>query len=455
MKQVRHKTKAKNNPLSNKEFLREIAKSKNSFSYFIDEEFANYDIIIGEEVELTADIINECRQSKATELENEERKRQKLAGVKGVIKVEEVDFRTIDVNGLIIRKHTYDHIPDLPKDQIKGTPKKPKDFKVKLNFIPFKQYVIEYDGPKDEIDVSLINYREVGRSHWKNGLDNGQFTQQSGRITERLGQMYKELVDRYGQKLNWRGYCVDEQTDILTNNGWRNIDTITDDAKVVSCDNGNLVWSDITSIYRGTHNGMMHSITGGLVDMLVTPGHKLLTERGLVPVELLNAEDRVVVMGKSSADCGIDFNGAIMESEYVSVAVSELDFNGGYIDAPLSKETNANEPTVAYDGRVWCVSTEYGCFVARRQGKVYITGNSYLDEMKSQARMQLIVAGLKFDECRSQNPFAYFTTIMTNAFTGVFHEEKKSQSIRDDILTKLGHEPSHTRQVENEFRARE
>ena len=280
---TRPRAKAKNNPLSNKEFLREIHKTKNSYSYFTEKEYENYDIILPEGVELTAEIINECRQAKATLLETKERRRQKEEGVRN-IKVDEIDLNTIEINGLILRQHTYEHIPDLLPEQLKGTPKKPKDFKVKLNFIPFKQYVIEYDGDKINVDVSAINLREVGRSHWENGLSNGNFTMSNGQITNRLAHMYKELVDRYGQKLNWRGY-------------------------------------------------------------------------------------------------------------------------------------------------------------------------SYLDEMKAQARLQLVFAGLKFDECKSQNPFAYFTTIMTTTFTGVFNEEKKNQVIRDDILTKLGHSPSHTRMVENEMKS--
>jgi len=80
-------------------------------------------------------------------------------------------------------------------------------------------------------------------------------------------------------------------------------------------------------------------------------------------------------------------------------------------------------------------------------------GYSYLDEMKSQALLQLVHVGLQFDESRSDvpNPFAYYTQTLTNSFMRILGIEKKNQSIRDDILIMNGASPSHTRSVENEI----
>jgi hypothetical protein len=110
-----------------------------------------------------------------------------------------------------------------------------------------------------------------------------------------------------------------------------------------------------------------------------------------------------------------------------------------------------NVPTQWYDGRIWCPKTEYGTFVARRNGTVYVTGNTYLDEMKSQALFQLAQIALQFDESRSEtpNPFAYYTAAITNSFTRVLNLEKKNQNIRDDILQMHDITPSYTRQVED------
>ena len=74
-------------------------------------------------------------------------------------------------------------------------------------------------------------------------------------------------------------------------------------------------------------------------------------------------------------------------------------------------------------------------------------GFTYVDEMRSQALLQLSQIALQFDESKSQNPFAYYTAAVTNSFTRILNIEKRSQNIRDDLLEKAGHNPSFTRQA--------
>lgn len=77
-------------------------------------------------------------------------------------------------------------------------------------------------------------------------------------------------------------------------------------------------------------------------------------------------------------------------------------------------------------------------------------GYTYNDEMQGQALVQLTQIGLRFNELKSQNPFAYYTAVVTNSFTRVLNIEKRMQEIRDDILEANGLTPSWTRQLENE-----
>lgn len=74
-------------------------------------------------------------------------------------------------------------------------------------------------------------------------------------------------------------------------------------------------------------------------------------------------------------------------------------------------------------------------------------GYSYVDEMRGEALLQLSQVGLKFNEARSDNPFAYYTAAVNNCFTRVLNLEKRNQNIRDDILVEQGHMPSYTRQM--------
>jgi len=77
-------------------------------------------------------------------------------------------------------------------------------------------------------------------------------------------------------------------------------------------------------------------------------------------------------------------------------------------------------------------------------------GYTYNDEMRGQALVQLSQIGLQFNEFKSQNPFAYYTAVITNSFTRILNNEKKMQNIRDDILEENGLDPSWTRQMANE-----
>ena len=84
-----------------------------------------------------------------------------------------------------------------------------------------------------------------------------------------------------------------------------------------------------------------------------------------------------------------------------------------------------------------------------------VRGYTYNDEMKGQAILQLAQIGLQFDESKSDNPFAYFTAAVTNAFVRVINIEKRNQNIRDDILEMNGLNPSFTRTGQGEFEAGE
>jgi hypothetical protein len=73
-------------------------------------------------------------------------------------------------------------------------------------------------------------------------------------------------------------------------------------------------------------------------------------------------------------------------------------------------------------------------------------GYTYNDEMRNSAILQLTYVGLRFNEAKSANPFAYYTAAITNSFCRVLNTEKRNQNIRDDILELNGLNPSWSRQ---------
>ena len=50
---------------------------------------------------------------------------------------------------------------------------------------------------------------------------------------------------------------------------------------------------------------------------------------------------------------------------------------------------------------------------------------------------------LKFDDSKSENPFAYVTQIMSNSFIRSLNTEKKQHAIRDDLLEMAGQPTSY------------
>ena len=405
-----------------------------------------------------------------------------------------------------------------------------------------------------------------------------------------------KLIEHYSLKGNWRSYCVDTETEALTQRGWLNIDQITENDIILSYDEGDLKWSKIKSIFRDDYDGNMFKLSIQGMDALVTPRHKFITDNGLKEVDYLIKKDRLILTGNSVNDTKssliytnefVELIGWILTEgniyidknsnrnyKRISISQNEGEFADrirsclnaiGYtygethrkqkskinINFILSKEFydkiievvpdkiltmnfilqltqhqreilintmvdgdgwrrrknnmgycqkdkshvdtflalctisgyrvshkkrdiisygkpteiydmnffskrrnvvlvdninfhgandkklvgknkifNPNEPTVYYNGKVWCPETEYGSFMARRNGCIYLTGNTYLDEMKSEALFNCVKYCHNFNIEKSQNAFAYFTTYITNSFCQILAKEKYQANIK-------------------------
>ncbi len=174
--------------LRNADMLIEIEKSKNSYSYFVDQKYENYDIIAEDLTTVTQELIDDAKV------------RRVEARIKAVKKgkATAADETPPNDDEIVIKRYTYEHIP-LDHARTRKI-KVEKDKYVKLKFIPFKHYVRK-DG----------EFVEVGRSHWFGGFDNGHFVLDQGQITNDLAIMFMLLVERYAQKGRWRGYSYNDE----------------------------------------------------------------------------------------------------------------------------------------------------------------------------------------------------------------------------------------------------
>ena len=186
-------TGKKINYLNNKDMLKEIHKSKNSFSEYTEEKYSDYDVIVENLADIFSPDVQErgkiARAARESVSAFEAAVANSVKNDKPKMSEHKVKPDTIDVNVLVYRVHTYEHIPLAPGR--KKNPKNEADNYVKLNFAPFKHYIIENGQPV-----------EVGRSH----SFKGKFSMEHGSITNKLAKMFILMVNKYAQRGNWRGY---------------------------------------------------------------------------------------------------------------------------------------------------------------------------------------------------------------------------------------------------------
>jgi len=109
-----------------------------------------------------------------------------------------------------------------------------------------------------------------------------------------------------------------------------------------------------------------------------------------------------------------------------------------------------------YSGRIHNELGKMWMLLVERIGrKGNFRNYTYLEDMKGEALIQLANVGLRFDESRQAvpNPFAFYTTVVNNAFKRILNKEKAVRDLRDDILEVVGNNPSMRRQLENEMKA--
>ena len=187
------------NYLNNKDILKEIHKSKTTFCSYVDPAYAQFDIILPSIDKINIRTIAEAKRNKAKRLQVTSFDAAKAAGQKVKQAEFEVDYKKITKEELIFRVMTFDHIPDEPGR--KKTPKTVADHKVKLNFPPFQHYKF---NDQDELVC-------IGKSHWEGGMENGCFSKDHGKATNKLAMMWMKLCDRYATRGNVRGYTYNDE----------------------------------------------------------------------------------------------------------------------------------------------------------------------------------------------------------------------------------------------------
>ena len=202
------------NYLNNRDILKEIHASKNTYCWFRDRDLDHqYDLILPTVVKINQRTIVEARKNRADRIKRET----------GQV----IDQKKIPNTDLVFRITAWDHIPMAPRKITKAEAKKRKleeildlddvteddpladlidepvlDMNhVRLNFPPFEHYRLNEDK------TTFM----VGRSHWKGDLATGEFCRDHGSMTRKLAMMFMKLCERYATRSNWRGYTYNEE----------------------------------------------------------------------------------------------------------------------------------------------------------------------------------------------------------------------------------------------------
>ena len=202
------------NYLNNRDILKEIHASKNTYCWYRDRDLDHqYDLILPTVDKINQRTIVEARKARADRIKRET----------GNV----IDQKKIANTDLVFRITMWDHIPMAPKKITKAEAKKRKleeildlddvteddpladlvdepvlDMNhVRLNFPPFEHYRLNEDK------TTFM----VGRSHWRGDLATGEFCRDHGSMTRKLAMMFMKLCERYATRSNWRGYTYNEE----------------------------------------------------------------------------------------------------------------------------------------------------------------------------------------------------------------------------------------------------
>jgi hypothetical protein len=207
------KPAAKVNYLNNRDILKEIHLSKNTYCAFRDRTTDHqFDMILPSVDKINQKTVAEARRNRA------DRHKRETGEV--------IDPKKIPNTEVVFRIMTWEHIPMAPKKVPKTAAKKKKiedildlddvtedpladliedvvldPTHMRVNFPPFWHYRLDEDK----------NPVLVGKSHWRGDLGSGEFCKDHGNMTRKLATMFMKLCERYATRSNWRGYTYNEE----------------------------------------------------------------------------------------------------------------------------------------------------------------------------------------------------------------------------------------------------
>jgi len=185
--------------LTNKDLLKEIHLSKNTYCFFTAAEYHEYDLIVPNLEKINVRTIAEAKRNRAARMSKTAYLAAQAVDKKTTAKEHEIDYKKIGKQDVVFRVMTFEHVPLAPGR--KKTLKNTADSHEKVNFPPFQHWKFDKND----------NLVCVGKSHWVGGIKTGKFSKDHGQMTDNLARMFIKLCERYATRGNVRGYTYNDE----------------------------------------------------------------------------------------------------------------------------------------------------------------------------------------------------------------------------------------------------
>lgn len=151
--------------------------------------------------------------------------------------------------------------------------------------------------------------------------------------------------------------CMSEDTEILTPFGWKGYADLKkgEIIKTFNIEKEIIEDKPIKKLFAREYSGIMYNLKNKETDQLISPKHRVAYK--------LNSKDKYNLSPIEDIK---------NKSFFIPAAISKEDYS--FEEFYSSEITKINE--VSYKGIIWCPNTDNETVIARRNGKVFITGNT-------------------------------------------------------------------------------
>lgn len=238
-----------------------------------------------------------------------------------------------------------------------------------------------YDIESMKEELKKLGYEENCEEYLYNGM--------TGRMMKTKIFFGPTYYQRLKHMTSDKIHCLDDQHDVLTKDGWKNIVDVSLKDKVAILKEGKLVYENpLEVLHYPEHEGMMYYINTDYVDLAMTENHRVLVSNDNKEFELRYAND---ITGKVYYKANIDKINGIKYKQYDVMKYDEdieiHAIENGYfvercddvmmiVDNKLLVVDHDNIVKKYEKKPVYCLRVSSEVFYVRRNGKSVWTGNS-------------------------------------------------------------------------------